>query len=53
VRELWLLTIDADDWFQELGYSEKLRGEAPLVITQTAEFASLCPGDAVLMKKTL
>jgi N-acetylglutamate synthase-like GNAT family acetyltransferase len=53
VRELWLLTIDADAWFEKLGYEARQRGQAPEVITRTAEFASLCPGDAVLMQKTL
>jgi len=53
VRELWLLTIDADDWFQGLDYEVRQRNEAPAAIAQTAEFVSLCPGDAVLMQKTL
>jgi len=53
VRELWLLTIDADAWFQGLGYEVRQRNEAPAAIAQTAEFVSLCPGDAVLMQKKL
>lgn len=53
VSELWLLTIDADAWFQGLGYEERQRDQAPEAIAQTAEFTSLCPGDAVLMQKTL
>ena len=53
VRELWLLTIDADAWFGELGYSPRQRDQAPDAIRQTVEFTSLCPGDAVLMAKSL
>ena len=53
VSEMWLLTIDADTWFQHLGYEARRRDQAPEAIAQTAEFVSLCPGDAVLMQKTL
>jgi len=53
VSELWLLTIDADTWFRGLGYEERQRDQAPGAIAQTAEFVALCPGDAVLMRKTL
>jgi len=53
VRELWLLTIDADAWFLGLGYEVRPRDQAPAAIAQTAEFVSLCPSDAVLMQKTL
>jgi amino-acid N-acetyltransferase len=53
VQELWLLTIDADAWFRELGYSTRQRDQVPDAILQTAEFSSLCPGDAVLMSKNL
>ncbi len=53
VSELWLLTIDADAWFQKLGYRAMSREHAPAEITATAEFSSLCPDDAVLMQKRL
>ncbi len=53
VAELWLLTIDADAWFQKFGYRAMSRKHAPAEITATAEFSSLCPGDAVLMQKRL
>jgi len=53
IRQVWLLTIDADAWFQHLGYEVRPRDQAPVVIAQTAEFVNLCPGDAVLMQKTL
>ena len=53
MRELWLLTIDADAWFQRLGYVVRDRSDAPAAIRSTAEFSDLCPGDAVLMSKKL
>ena len=53
ISELWLLTIDADQYFSTLGYRARDRGRAPQAIRGTAEFSSLCPGDAVLMMKTL
>lgn len=53
VGELWLLTIDADSFFQKLGYVTRERDDAPAAIRSTAEFSGLCPGDAVLMSKEL
>ncbi len=53
VSELWLLTIDADAWFEGLGYTALGREQAPDAIRATAEFSSLCPDDAVLMRKPL
>jgi len=52
-EELWLLTIDADPYFQRLGYIVRDRANAPPAIRATAEFSRLCPGDAVLMSKML
>jgi amino-acid N-acetyltransferase len=53
ITELWLLTIDADGYFSKLGYRAQERHTAPENIRQTDEFSTLCPGDAVLMKKTI
>lgn len=53
VNELWLLTIDADRYFANLGYEAEERSAAPQSIRATDEFSTLCPGDAVLMRKTL
>lgn len=53
VRELWLLTIDADGFFSKLGYTARQRTAAPEAIQSTEEFSGLCPGDAVLMSKVL
>ncbi len=52
VAELWLLTIDADAFFERLGYGVRRRDAAPDAIRATAEFSVLCPADAVLMSKS-
>lgn len=53
IGTLWLLTIDADAYFERFGYQRKERGDAPPAIRATDEFADLCPDDAVLMMKPL
>lgn len=53
VVELWLLTVDADEFFSSLGYVRESREHAPDAIRGTQEFSNLCPGDAVLMRKRL
>ncbi len=53
IDELWLLTIDADPFFAQHGYVVAERDDAPNAIRNTAEFSTLCPGDAVLMCKHL
>ncbi|MEM7503101.1 MAG: arsenic resistance N-acetyltransferase ArsN2 [Pseudomonadota bacterium] len=53
IEELWLLTIDADAFFATLGYEPAARGSAPVAVRESAEFASLCPDDAVPMRKRL
>jgi len=51
IRQLWLLTIDADRYFVNLGWTVSDRADAPPAIRATQEFSSLCPGDAVVMSK--
>ncbi|MEM9209382.1 MAG: arsenic resistance N-acetyltransferase ArsN2 [Pseudomonadota bacterium] len=53
VREVWLLTIDADGYFARLGYETRSRAEAPPAILATDEFTSLCPASAVLMRRRI
>ncbi len=53
VGELWLLTIEADRFFEKLGYVVRQRDDAPDSIRSTGEFSGLCPDDAVLMSKAL
>ncbi|MDX1517455.1 MAG: arsenic resistance N-acetyltransferase ArsN2 [Woeseiaceae bacterium] len=53
IERLWLLTIDADGYFERFGYRQQERAAAPPAIRATDEFAELCPDDAVLMMKSL
>lgn len=53
VHTLYLLTQTAERFFTSRGYARIKREEAPAVLRQTAEFASLCPNDAVCMKKEI
>ena len=53
IEELWLLTIDADRFFEKLGFATRDRADAPDAIQGTEEFRGLCPGDAILMSKEL
>ncbi len=53
VTELWLLTTDAQQYFERLGYRIIAREEAPASVRSTGEFSSLCPESACLMMKRL
>jgi len=53
VTELWLLTINAEEFFGRLKYKIIARELAPDVIRKTQEFSNLCPGTAHLMMKSL
>ena len=53
MRELWLLTTDADAYFTKLGWTAVDRGDAPLCVQETTEFSKLCPADAIVMTKRL
>lgn len=50
---LYLLTTTAKDFFDKQGYCVIKREESPEAIRQTAEFSSLCPSTAVIMKKRI
>lgn len=51
ITELWLLTIDAEDFFARQGFEIADRDAAPVCIRETQEFSALCPGSAHLMSK--
>jgi amino-acid N-acetyltransferase len=53
VREVYLLTTSAADFFATLGFRTIERAGVPSDIAATAEFATLCPANAVCMTKTL
>lgn len=50
---LYLLTTTAKDFFDKQGYCVIKREESPAALQQTAEFTSLCPSTAVVMKKRI
>ena len=53
VKNLYLLTIDADGYFERFGFKTMNRNVAPEVIQNHAQFAELCPSSAIVMQKTL
>lgn len=53
ITELWLLTIDAERYFQRHDFEITDRTATPDEIRQTAEFSALCPDTAYLMRKAL
>jgi amino-acid N-acetyltransferase len=53
ISELWLLTIDADQFFQRTGFSIMDRDRVPEEVASTKEFSELCPANAFLMQKIL
>lgn len=50
---LYLLTTTAKDFFEKQGYCVIKREESPAALQQSAEFISLCPSTAVIMKERI
>ena len=53
ITELWLLTIDAEKFFERQGFEAVPREAVPDLIRRSEEFAELCPDSANLMMKAL
>ena len=53
MKEIYLLTMTAEGFFDKLGYDKVPRKEAPSPIQETEEFKRLCPDDAICMMKQL
>lgn len=53
IRELYLLTDSAQEFFEHLGYARTNRQDAPPEIRSSREFTELCPSSSLLMKKSL
>ena len=53
VKNLYLLTMTAEIFFEKCGYRRTARGSAPDGIQETSEFKSLCPASATCMVKYL
>jgi amino-acid N-acetyltransferase len=53
VRTVYLLTTTAPEFFAARGYERVERADVPAPIRQTTEFDELCPGTAVVMRRSL
>lgn len=53
VETLYLLTTTVPEFFEREGYATIARDEVPEAIRGTSEFSSLCPADAIVMRKIL
>lgn len=53
LREVWLLTTTAADYFPRFGFARADRASAPLLLQRSREFAEACPASAVAMRLTL
>ncbi len=53
VRELVLLTLTAERFFEHQGYRVIDRGEVPHAVQGSEEFRQLCPASAICMAKAL
>jgi amino-acid N-acetyltransferase len=49
VRELYLLTTTAENFFAQHGYVRTARDAAPAAIRTTREFAGICPASSAFM----
>jgi len=53
LKEMYLLTEAAENYFAKRGFQKINREETPAAIKQSAEFSHLCPSTAVVMKKEI
>ena len=50
LRELWLLTVTAQEFFPKLGFTVAARDEAPPEIAGTLQWAAMCPSSSTAMR---
>jgi N-acetylglutamate synthase-like GNAT family acetyltransferase len=53
MREVWLLTTTAADYFPRFGFTRVARDTAPEAIQRSREFREACPASAVAMRLQL
>ncbi len=53
LKELYLLTTTASEFFNALGYDVVVRSEVPQQIKETTQFSQLCPCSSLVMKKQI
>lgn len=49
IKDIYLLTITAKDYFEKIGFNIIERDSAPYAIKNTTEFLDLCPSSAICM----
>jgi amino-acid N-acetyltransferase len=53
IRDVFLLTTTAEDYFPRFGFACIARESAPDAVQASAEFQGACPSTAVVMRKTV
>jgi len=53
LREIYLLTETAPEYFSKKGYQKIARAQVPAKVQQSTEFSHVCPQSAIVMKKIL
>ncbi len=53
IKQLYLLTLTADRFFEKEGFERIKRESMPEAIQNTTEFTSICPVSSVCMKKEI
>ena len=53
VREMFLLTTTAAEYFERHGFVRCARDDAPAAMKQSLEFTTICPASAVCMRRTV
>jgi amino-acid N-acetyltransferase len=53
VREIYLLTTTAEEYFPRFGFTRSSRAQVPEAVRASREFQGACPDTAVVMKRIL
>jgi amino-acid N-acetyltransferase len=53
VREIYLMTTTAEDYFPRFGFTRSTRTQVPEAVRASREFKGACPETAVVMKRVL
>jgi amino-acid N-acetyltransferase len=53
VREVYLLTFTAENYFQRLGFELLDRGDVPDAVRTSVQFTHACPSTALVMRKRM
>jgi amino-acid N-acetyltransferase len=53
LKEVYLLTETAPEYFNHKGYVKVTRGDVPAGVQQSSEFNHVCPQSAIVMKKII